>query len=169
MLDLSRYTQSSALVLTLVAVGILGSGAVLWWAPQRFSRRAAWCLSLGWAWAFTLAILTLVPVDLGGTSVNLVPFDRLLGDPFSILNLALNVLLFVPAGALVTIALVRHPALWLSMIVTAAAGIEFVQHYANLQRSADVNDVIAASLGVLLGVALVRLLAPHESWPRARG
>ena len=158
MLDFSRYEESSTLVFGLVALGLVGFGVLCWRVRKRESTRIAWCVALAWGWGCVVAILTFVPGDLGGTSANLIPFDRLSNDSFSILNLVLNVLLFVPAGVLIVCARVEHPALWAAAVVVGSVCIEFTQHYANLHRSADVNDVIASTVGLGVGLWLARRL-----------
>lgn len=163
MLDFSRYAESRTLVLGLAVLGLLGFGVLVWRARLRCSVRVTWCLALGWGWVFALAILTLVPVDLGGTSVNFVPFDGLLSDSFSLINFALNALLFVPAGAIIAFARVDRPGLWLSLVVVGAVAIEIIQYYANLQRSSDVNDVLAAAFGLLVGAVVVGLLSSDQA------
>lgn len=140
MLDFSRYEESSTLVFGLVALGLVGFGVLCWRVRKRESTRIAWCVALAWGWGCVVAILTLVPVDLGGTSANL------------------NVLLFVPAGVLIVCAWVEHPTLWAAAVVVGSVCIEFTQHYANLHRSADVNDVIASTVGLGVGLWLARRL-----------
>lgn len=118
---------------------------------------------MGWGWLCTVAILTLVPADLGGNSVNLIPFHGLVGDPFSLLNFALNVLLFVPAGILIAYSQVKPAVVWVLALILVSVGIELAQHYWGLGRAADANDVMASALGMAVGVIVVTRAALRYS------
>ena len=77
----------------------------------------------------------------------------------------LNVLLFVPMGALAVLT-TRWP--WWLVTVAAAvasAAIEIVQSL-YLTRFGDVNDVVANTLGALVGAVAVSALR-RLGWPRA--
>jgi glycopeptide antibiotics resistance protein len=69
----------------------------------------------------------------------------------------LNVLLFVPFGALVVL-IVRWPWWAAALVATAAsAAIEVVQYLPVLHRQATLADVICNGLGALLGAVLAHI------------
>ena len=76
---------------------------------------------------------------------------------YEALEFTANIGMFVPIGALVAI-LSRH--LWIGIVVGIAltCGIEFTQQFLPA-RFPDVRDLVANSLGALLGVAGVALLS----------
>ena len=88
----------------------------------------------------------------------------------------LNVLLFVPAGAFLVLAVGRWRAGWLlaplglAGLVAYSLAIEFVQlQLARLDRACDVTDVVDNVLGAGLGFALgVLLLAVVRPWRGGR-
>jgi glycopeptide antibiotics resistance protein len=82
-------------------------------------------------------------------------------------SFVLNVIMFVPFGVLVPLLRpvaddYRRLAGW---AVTASAGIEATQLVLGLtlgsRRTVDVNDLIANTLGALLGLLVLRLAVPH--------
>src|SRR6478672_1658982 len=75
----------------------------------------------------------------------------------------LNVLLFVPFGALVVL-IARWPWWAAALVATAAsAAIEVVQYLPVLHRQATLADVICNGLGGLLGAVLAHLVvAPRD-------
>lgn len=168
MLDLTRYADHRNMVYALIFLGVTGFLLILVLGRLRFAVRTAISAALGWGWLCSLVTLTLVPVDLGGSSVNLVPFDRLFWDWFSILNFFLNILLFLPAGVLIAYSRVTPISLWVVAAIGLSTTIEVCQHYWGLGRAADVNDVIASTLGVAGGVLIaitVGILASRTSKP----
>lgn len=89
----------------------------------------------------------------------------------------LNVLLFVPAGAFVVLAVGRWRAGWLlaplglAGLAAYSLGIEFVQlQLARLDRACDVTDVVdnvlGAGLGFVLGVLLLAVVKPWRGGRR---
>ena len=74
----------------------------------------------------------------------------------------LNVLLFVPFGALVVL-IARWPWWAAALVATAAsAAIEVVQYLPVLHRQATLADVICNGLGALLGAVLAHLAVPPD-------
>jgi glycopeptide antibiotics resistance protein len=82
-------------------------------------------------------------------------------------SFVLNVIMFVPFGVLVPLLRpvaddYRRLAGW---AVTASAGIETTQLVLGLtvgsRRTVDVNDLIANTLGAMLGLLVLRLAVPH--------
>lgn len=152
----------------------------------------------GTSWAWSLALLvwslaaigfvTLIPAD-GSPGVvyadqryyNSCSFDY--GGPapegFWILSggqRLLNVLVFVPSGALLVLVLGRWRSAWWTVplglvgLGLGSVGIEATQQVlSRLDRSCDVTDVVdnltGAGVGVALGLALLPLVRP---WRRAR-
>ena len=82
---------------------------------------------------------------------------KILPISYDALEFTANIGMFVPIGALVAI-LSRH--LWIGIVVGIAltCGIEFTQQFLPA-RFPDVRDLVANSLGALLGVAGVALLS----------
>jgi VanZ family protein len=80
---------------------------------------------------------------------------------YDALEFIANVGMFIPIGALVA-ALSRH--WWIALVVGIAltCGIEFVQLFLPA-RFPDVRDILANSLGALLGAVVV---AAMQSWRR---
>lgn len=154
MLDLSRYADHRNLVFLLIILGGVGFALVLYLGSFRYSMRTVWSLAVGWGWLCALAVLTLVPVDLGGNSVNLIPLHGLWGDAFSILNFGLNILLFTPSGALIAYSRAKPRIVWILATVIISIAIELAQHYGDLGRAGDINDVLAGALGLAAGVVV---------------
>lgn len=70
-------------------------------------------------------------------------------------EMLLNVGLFVPVAFLARLAWPRHPwANWVVYGFVASAGIEFCQGWLWAPRSAQYVDVVANTLGVLVGVVI---------------
>ena len=148
----------------------------------RLGWLTAWSIA-GFVWAVAvIGILTLIPAN-GAPGV--VPAEGRLttcswdvGGPapegfwiFSGGQRMLNVLVFVPAGVLLVLAVARWRAAWLLVplglvgLAAYSAAIEAIQlELARIDRACDVTDVIdnvtGAVLGVGVGVALALLLQP---------
>lgn len=168
-------------------LGIALSGAVLAGLALLLRPRtgAAWAWSLAlFLWSVSaVGIVTLIPFD-GAPGVvyaderyyNSCSFDY--GGPapdgFWILSggqRLLNVLVFIPSGALLVLVLGRwRTAFWtvpigLVGLGLGSVGIEATQQVlSRLDRSCDVTDVVdnltGAGVGVLLGIALLPLVRP---------
>ena len=168
-------------------LGVALSGAVCAGLALLLRRRTgapwAWSLAL-FLWSLAaIGCVTLIPTD-GAPGVvyaderyyNSCSFDY--GGPapegFWILaggQRLLNVLVFVPSGALLVLVLGRwRTAFWtvpigLVGLGLVSVGIEATQQVlSRLDRSCDVTDVVdnltGAGLGVLLGIALLPLVRP---------
>ena len=87
----------------------------------------------------------------------LLQFLKIVPMSYEALEFTANIGMFVPIGALVAI-LSRH--LWIGIVVGIAltCGIEFTQQFLPA-RFPDVRDLVANSLGALIGVAGVALLS----------
>lgn len=151
---LSRLSGTTFLVI------LAAAGTAFAWMCRSAARagapapvRARWALA---TWLTVVAAVTLVPVTGGGSRVNLTPGADLSTSPAFLANATGNVALFVPLGALLAAA---GPRLRLALVVVLAAGlsvaIEAVQYSAGLGRATDANDVVANSLGALLGGLIV--------------
>ncbi len=92
----------------------------------------------------------------------------------------LNVLVFVPAGALVVLAVARWRAAWvlaplgLLGLVGYSVLIELTQlELARIDRACDVTDVVdnatGAGIGFLLGLAVALVVRPWRRSPRRSG
>ncbi|MFK4851652.1 VanZ family protein [Microbacterium sp. ZW T6_19] len=119
---------------------------------------------------------TLFPIPLAPESdppewsvwINLVPFADLLDDPSGLL---LNALLFAPLGFLMP--LVRKiTSVWQVLLrgLLASLVIEIGQFVADLavglRRVADIDDLIANTVGALIGYGLFLLLTCHRGLRR---
>jgi glycopeptide antibiotics resistance protein len=127
-------------------------------------------------YALAVALITVVPdrrrlpaywQDPGWTMLQLIPFR------VEALSFALNVVLFVPFGVLV-------PLLWRSAdsfrrlaawALAASAAIETTQLVLDVtldsHRTVDVNDLMANTVGALLGLLVLHLALPQAA-DRAR-
>lgn len=166
-----------------------------WLLARRVGWRAA-LVSAGLAWwLVVIALVTLIPYD--GAPGWVYAEDRLgycsmdLGGPapdgfwiFDSGQRLLNTVLFTPAGALVVLVAAATRRRWptvvelvlVGLVVLAAysLGIEFTQlELARLDRACDVTDLVdnvtGAAVGVLVGLALLPVVAPwRRSRPRVR-
>ena len=180
-------------MLALVAV----SGAACALLAVALRRRLGWVTAgsiAGLVWALAvIASITLIPAN---GAPGIVYADRRLatcswdiGGPapdgfwiFSGGQRMLNVLVFVPAGALLVLALARWPRLarvgvpvGLALLAAYSIGIEATQlELARLDRACDVTDVIdnvtGAVLGIAIGIVLALVLRPWRARrPEHRG
>lgn len=171
-----------------MVVGALAAGAVsvlLALVTQRRLGTTSAVAVAGLLWSLvTIALVTLVPTR---ADVGIVPAESRSdscswdyggpsGAAFEVFGLdqrTLNVLLFVPAGMFLVLAVGR----WWSGLVLApiglaglaaySLGVELVQlQLARLDRSCDVTDmvdnVVGAGLGFVIGVALLPILRPWQ-------
>ena len=146
-----------------------------------------------WAWSFggllwslaVIALVTLLPAD-GATEVvyadermGSCSFD--LGGPapagvwiFSGGQRLLNVLVFVPSGALLVVVAARWRSGWVTVpigllaLAAYSVAIEWTQlELARIDRACDVTDVVdnvtGAALGVAAGLVLVLVLRPWRA------
>jgi hypothetical protein len=166
------------MLLAIAASGVVALVVLLVLRPRTGPRTAVVCALLLWS-LLAVAALTLLPaagppgvVPADGRSPTC-SFD--LGGPapdgFWILSggqRLLNVLVFVPAGALAVLLLARWPRrAWLTaplalvLLALYSVGIELTQlELARLDRACDVTDVVDNATGAVLGGLLGALLAP---------
>ena len=168
-------------------LGVVVSGALcglvlagLW---ERLGPVAAAALAaLLWSIA-VIGVITLIPADgvPGGVSAEgrLATCSWDIGGPapdgfwiFSGGQRLLNVVVFVPSGALLVVAAARWPRravalvpVGLALLAAYSVAIEWTQlELARIDRACDVTDIIdnvtGAVLGVLVGVVLALLLRP---------
>lgn len=102
------------------------------------------------------AALTFLPGEYGNNR----RFLSLLGGNFSVLRdeeLVGNIVLFVPYGALLAVAFRRLPW-WAADLIGLGTTltIELVQPF--LERSCDLDDIIANTLGAVIGCAAAKLI-----------
>lgn len=99
------------------------------------------------------------------TSVVTVPFDDLMDaitqrDPALATHMALNVLMFIPFGYLIPAMNPKHFRRWSFALLgglAASTVIEGVQMIFSLGQS-DVDDIIANTLGAVIGYVLIRFV-----------
>lgn len=143
--------------------------------PRRLTR--VWALALGIPFLVGLAALTLTPSRVEESLPNLL--DLVLGTAhrlgwasldFTRLEIIANVLVFVPVGILAFVLLPRR--LWVLAVLAGpllSIAIETAQGLALPHRAATVSDIVANSIGALLGVGVAALctllFAPRSSPP----
>ena len=88
---------------------------------------------------------------------------------FTELEVLANVLVFIPIGLLAALALPRR-GWWIAALggTALSVAIEFAQHVAVTTRVPTLNDVIANSAGVLIGVLAAVILRALASTTRRR-
>ena len=176
-----------------MAIGGLLAAAAAALLALALHRRLGWVSAasvagLGWS-LVAIALVTLLPTR---ADVGVVPAESRnagcswdyggpTGVAFEVLGLdqrTLNVLLFVPAGALLVLAVGRWRSGWL-LAPAGLAGlaayslvIEFVQlQLARLDRACDVTDmvdnVLGAGIGFVVGTVLLAVLRPWRGGQRA--
>lgn len=167
-------------------LGALASGLVLGLVALAARRWVGWVSALAWAgllWSLVvIALVTLVPAN-GAPGV--VPAEGRLttcswdvGGPapegfwvFDGGQRLLNTVLFIPAGALLVVAVARWRSglllapIGLALLAAYSAGIEWTQlELARIDRACDVTDVIdnvtGALVGFGIGLVLTLLLRP---------
>ncbi|MFJ7905314.1 VanZ family protein [Streptomyces sp. NPDC096198] len=101
-----------------------------------------------WFWAVGVIYFTFGTPSGGGRALNLEPLN--VTNPADLLDAPLNVLMFVPGGLLLSVLSVRwyQAALWGFL---GSFAIEATQYLTESGRSADVNDLMANTLGTLIG------------------
>lgn len=155
----SGYAPVGLIVSLVVFASVVAAGFAVPGMRANDTGRAVRGASRTLLAASILVILILTLSESGGTGgVNLVPFRGIIGQLGNVnsrlggLNLAGNVLMYVPIG------LLAPPAVrWGVARVTAAAftlsvTIECTQRA--LGRSSDVDDVLLNTLGALLGAVI---------------
>jgi glycopeptide antibiotics resistance protein len=176
-------------------LGAIASGLVLGLIAAAAQRRVGWVSALAWAglvWTLVvIALVTLVPAN-GAPGIvsaqgRLTTCSWDIGGPapqgfwiFDSGQRLLNTLLFVPAGALLVVAVARWRSGWrlapigLAMLAAYSAGIEWTQLVlARIDRACDVTDVIdnvtGALVGFGIGLVLTLLLRPWRHRHLGRG
>ncbi|MEV7626442.1 VanZ family protein [Actinoplanes sp. NPDC089786] len=156
-------------LLPFLAIPLFGAA---WWLRRRGERSF---VRLGVTWLltwYTAAVisLTLLPMQIQtGDFANHTPWQEkgIHLNPFvhdvTPVNFAFNILMTVPLGLLLPIAIRRRGVVVAALLGLAfSASIEIVQAVTNIVfssgRSADVYDLIANTVGALIGVGLLRIL-----------
>ncbi|WP_438483744.1 VanZ family protein [Streptomyces sp. S186] len=136
-----------------LSIGVLGCVAIavatfLTGRPRRTSHRV--CAALGWLWVAGVVGLTFGTRSGGGQAMNLKLLD--LSNPADAWDFFLNVLMFVPGGLLMASAGMRLlGAATLGFLGSLA--IETMQYLTASGRTADINDLLANTLGCVAGFA----------------
>lgn len=173
---------------------VAASGLVCGLLALALRRRLGWLTALaiaGFLWSIAvIASITLIPAN-GAPGIvsaegRLTTCSWDIGGPapdgfwiFSGGQRLLNTVVFVPAGALLVLAVARWRAAWvlvpLGLVLLAgySVGIEATQlQLARLDRACDVTDVIdnvtGAAIGVGVGIVLALALRPWRRRPGAR-
>lgn len=100
-----------------------------------------------------------------GTTVAEKPFDDLMlairyREPEMLQHMIMNILMFLPFGYLITEMNPRHLRKWSFALIgglMASTTIEMIQYVFQLGQS-DIDDIIANTLGAVLGYAILRLV-----------
>lgn len=173
----------------LIPLAVVGFLILMWSLRRRGSltapRAAVAVVLCVYAVAVFRSVLLPFPIVVGAARAELppwqvflqfVPVVTSLADP---VGLALNLALFVPLGVLLVLLLREASALTVTAIgFLVSLGIEIVQFLADVTvstgRVADIDDLLANTLGTLLGYAVCRLalrirpvarLAAVARWP----
>jgi hypothetical protein len=175
--------------MVLGALAAAAAAVLLATVLRRWLGTASAASVAGFLWSLVaIALVTLLPTR---ADVGVVPAESRTagcswdyggptGVAFEVLGLdqrTLNVLLFVPAGALLVLALGRWRTGWLlaplgfAALAAYSLAIEFVQlQLARLDRACDVTDVVdnvlGAGIGFVLGAVLLAVVRP---WRGGRG
>lgn len=165
-----RFMITSGLVLPVLFAGYVGYMLFHYaqgrrYTPLQYATVTAFAIYLLAVVHYTLLPIYVFDVDLSGMfryfphwNLNFVPFSRLFPRDF-----VLNVALFVPLGFLLPLLLVRYESLAriarVGLLLTVAIeGLQFLLMMVfGSGRGVDVNDVIANTLGAVLGYGLLRL------------
>ncbi|KNB50504.1 VanZ family protein [Streptomyces caatingaensis] len=136
-----------------LGIGVLGCAAIaavtfLAGRPRRMSHRV--CAALGWLWVAGVVGLTFGTRSGGGRAVNVELLD--VSNPADVRDFLLNILMFVPGGLLSASAGLRFAAAAACGFLGSLA-IEVTQYLTSSGRTADVNDLLANSLGCVAGYA----------------
>ena len=137
---------------------------------------------LGWrllilAYLTTLGVILFTPISFDGSAVYIMPAGtgrvNLTRLAFSNLGFAENVLLTLPLGLLIKRALPRTPLVIIAILGLMIGGsIEVAQHYLSIywliNRSSDINDVLANGIGVTIGGGLMGIGQRVFVRPRSR-
>lgn len=170
-------------------LGAALSGLVCGLLALALSRRLGWVSAVaiaGLLWSVVvLGLITLIPAN--GAPGIVAAEGRLetcswdYGGPapegfwiFSGGQRLLNLLVFVPSGALLVVAAARWRSAWvtvplgLALLAAYSAGIEYTQlQLARLDRACDVTDVVdnttGAAIGVGIGLVLALVLRPWRA------
>lgn len=126
-------------------------------------------------YAIALALIVGLPADAASRVTGIVfrvarfvseRLDISLTTTYTVFEFAANIALFVPFGLLVAAAWPRTNALWVILLgFSASAAIELVQTMVP-GRVTTLSDVIANTLGTIIGCCAVRLFAPRTSSSR---
>lgn len=117
-------------------------------------------------YALVLALIALwpTPVDkpLAGLIFDAVQRGHQLGAPgwvgYDLIEFLANVALFAPFGFFVSALLDTHPAVSALVGFTTSASIEVLQLVVRPERFATISDVVANTLGAVIGVAFAHVV-----------
>jgi VanZ family protein len=150
-----EFTINLLFATVLGALALLGLGRAL--DPRRLGR--GWAVFFVVVWAASVAFMTLRPGSGLGMRLNLVPLR--VDGPGTVVDVVLNVGVFVPLGIVLALRHVRFRSTLL-IALGSTLFIEVTQYLSNVGRTADVNDLITNTTGACVGWALacsVQLLA----------
>lgn len=117
----------------------------------RTSWTAVITTALLWVWAWWVLAMTFGTRSGGGSALNLKPLD--VTNQSDVVDFALNVLMFLPAGVLLA---VRGVRVWVVLLIAGGGSlaIEVMQFILKTGRTSDLNDLVANTVGCLIGFLL---------------
>lgn len=129
-----------------------------------FGGKRRWIAGLILVYFTGLATILFTPISIDGTAPYLMPLGvgRVNLTRLALFNLGFleNIILTVPLGLLIKAALPKLPLLGVSFVgLFVGSSIETTQyilsHHFLINRSSDINDVLANALGILIGGILM--------------
>ena len=131
-------------------------------------------LSLAVLYALVLALIALwpTPVDrpLDGMILEVVQRAQEFGMSgwfgYDLIEFLANVALFAPFGFFVSALLDTHPAIAVLVGFATSASIEVLQHTVRPERFATLSDVVANTLGAVIGVWIAHLVMSRSTSAR---
>ena len=135
-------------------------------------RRIVFSLAVLYALALALIALWPTPVDrpVDGLIVDVVRHVHELGMPgwvgYDLIEFLANVALFAPFGFFVSALLDTHPAVSALVGFATSASIEVLQLVVRPERFATISDVVANTLGAVIGVAFAHAVTPRSTSAR---
>lgn len=104
-----------------------------------------------WIWAWGVLAMAFGTRSGGGSALNLQLLD--MTQPADVVDFALNMVMFLPAGTLLA---ARRTTFWAAAVVGASGSlcIEVAQYALATGRTADINDLVANTAGCVIGFGL---------------
>lgn len=123
-----------------------------------------WLAFLILGYCTSLATILFTPISVSGTALYLMPLGtgqvNLTRLAFANLGFLENIILTIPLGLILKATLPKWPLLGVALTgLLIGSGIETTQYFLShdflINRSSDINDVLANALGILIGGILM--------------